>query len=268
MVRARFLPILDVQAWRTVLISFVLFGGVGLVFVLGAPLLGLKGAGAIERWMGVGVGGPLGPLVAVGGFTLLAFLGAPQFVLIAAAVLAFGPDLGFVYSWAGTLVSALVGFVLGRRFGARVLSRYAGRNLNRFIAMVGRNGFWASLVIRLLPSAPFIVVNMAAGLTPMRIVSFAAGTAIGIIPKIGLTAFAGGALSQALQGKGRVSWVSLGVAAGLWILAGVCARAWIKRREAQEARSGPAAGSGSGPSNPERAIESPTPPWTAEGGAL
>ena len=58
--------------------------------------------------------------------------------------------------------------------------------------LIGKNGFMASLIVRLVPSAPFIVVNMAAGVTPMKVRDFVAGTAIGIIPKIALTAFAGG----------------------------------------------------------------------------
>jgi hypothetical protein len=51
----RFFSNLDAKAWRTIAASFVLFGGVGLVFVFGAPLLGLNGATAVERWMGAGV---------------------------------------------------------------------------------------------------------------------------------------------------------------------------------------------------------------------
>ena len=35
-----------------------------------------------------------------------AFIGAPQFILIAACVVAFGPSLGFFYSWAATVASA------------------------------------------------------------------------------------------------------------------------------------------------------------------
>ncbi len=34
---------MDAQAWRTLAVSFLLFGGVGMVFVFGAPLLGLNG---------------------------------------------------------------------------------------------------------------------------------------------------------------------------------------------------------------------------------
>ncbi len=61
--------------------------------------------------------GPWALPAAVGGFAVMAFLGVPQFVLIAAAVVAFGPWTGFAYSWIGTLVSALVGFALGRQLG-------------------------------------------------------------------------------------------------------------------------------------------------------
>jgi uncharacterized membrane protein YdjX (TVP38/TMEM64 family) len=224
---------LDAKAWRALAVSFILFGGVGLVFVLGAPLLGLKGAAAVERWMGAGLGGPAAPLAAVGGFTVLAFLGAPQFVLIAAAVLAFGPGLGFLYSWLGTFVSAMVGFYLGRRFGARILSQYAGDAVRQFTDMIGRNGFLASLLVRLVPSAPFIVVNMAAGFTPMKARAFAAGTALGIIPKIALTAFAGSAVLGALAGRGPGRFLGLALAAAVWIGVGLLTRAWMKRQGAR-----------------------------------
>ena len=160
---------MDARAWRAVAASFLLFGGVGLVFLFGASLLGLDGTAEVERWMGAGLRGPWALPAAVASFAAFAFLGVPQFVLIAAAVVAFGPWAGFAYSWIGTLVSSLVGFALGRRFGARVLSQVGGEGLRKFMAMIGRNGFMASLIVRLAPSAPFIVVNMAAGVTPMSL---------------------------------------------------------------------------------------------------
>ena len=43
-----FLSNMDAQAWRTLLVSFLLFGGVGLVFVFGAPLLGLNGERTVQ----------------------------------------------------------------------------------------------------------------------------------------------------------------------------------------------------------------------------
>ena len=113
-----FLTALDARAWRSVAVSFCLFGGVGLVFVVGARLLGLSDVASARAWLAAAPG-PWALPAAVAAFAVLAFLGAPQFVLIAAAVVAFGPILGSIYSWVGTLVSALVGFWLGRAFGAQ-----------------------------------------------------------------------------------------------------------------------------------------------------
>ena len=226
---------LDARAWRSIALSFVLFGGVGLVFLFGAAVVGLHGPQAVERWLGVGLHGPFALPAAILSFAALAFLGVPQFVLIAAAVVAFGPWAGFAYSWVGTLVSALVGFWLGRRFGAGALAAVSGEGLRRFMAAIGRNGFMASLLVRLAPSAPFIVVNMAAGVAPIRFRDFAFGTAVGIVPKIALTAFAGASAVKALSGGGPGQWLTLAAAGALWIGAGLVARAWIRRREGPSA---------------------------------
>jgi hypothetical protein len=42
---------MDAQAWRTLLVSFVLFGGVGMVFLFGAQFLGFDGEATVERWL-------------------------------------------------------------------------------------------------------------------------------------------------------------------------------------------------------------------------
>lgn len=227
----RFVTEMDSKAWRALAVSFVLFGGVGVVFLFGAQVLGFDGEATVERWLGLASDGPWALPAAVAAFALLAFLGVPQFVLIAAAVVAFGAWTGFVYSWIGTMVSSLVGFYLGRLAGKRTLSTLSGESMQRFMHLVGKNGFLASLIVRLVPSAPFIVVNMAAGVTPMSVWQFAAGTALGIIPKIVLTAFAGNSIVQVLKGEGggHLFWLAgIGL---LWIVIGWYARKWLKSRE-------------------------------------
>jgi uncharacterized membrane protein YdjX (TVP38/TMEM64 family) len=227
---------MDARAWRGVAVSFVLFGGVGIVFLFGARVLGV-GGGTVEHWLEA-ARGPWALPVAVAAFAVLAFLGVPQIVLIAAAVVAFGPWQGFAYSWIGTLVSSLVGFWLGRGFGAGVLRGLNSEGVSRFMTLVGRNGFLASLIVRLVPSAPFIVVNMAAGVTSMRLLDFAAGTAIGIVPKIALTAFAGQSLAKALNGDGLENIAFLVAAAAIWIATGLVAQRWLKARETAPIPSG------------------------------
>ncbi|HEX3699288.1 MAG TPA: TVP38/TMEM64 family protein [Phenylobacterium sp.] len=232
-----FLSNMDAKAWRALAISFVLFGGVGVVFLFGAQVLGFGGQATVEHWLGA-ASGPWALPVAVAGFAALAFLGVPQFMLIAAAVVAFGAWAGFAYSWIGTMVSSMVGFYLGRLAGARTLKTFSGEGLRQFMDLVGRNGFFASLIVRLVPSAPFIVVNMAAGVTPMRVVDFAFGTAIGIVPKIALTCFAGNSLARLLKGQGGANHIAaiVGVVV-VWLVIGWYARRWLKAREATAATS-------------------------------
>jgi uncharacterized membrane protein YdjX (TVP38/TMEM64 family) len=223
---------MDAQAWRTLLVSFLLFGGVGLVFVFGAPALGFNGAATVQAWMKA-ASGPWSLPVAVAAFAVLAFVGVPQIMLIAAAVVAFGPELGCAYSWIGTMVSSLVGFYLGRAAGAKALERFSGAGLARFMTLIARNGFFASFIVRLVPSAPFIVVNMAAGVTPMRVVDFTLGTALGIVPKIALTAFAGRSIFRVLRGEIGKDALWLVAIAVAWVGIGLAARAWLKRREGE-----------------------------------
>jgi uncharacterized membrane protein YdjX (TVP38/TMEM64 family) len=223
-----FLTSMDARAWRGVAMTFVLFGGVGLVFLFGARVLGFGDAASVNHWLAA-ARGPWSLPLAVGAFALLAFVGVPQFVLIAAAVVAFGPWRGLAYSWTGTMASSLVGFWLGRLFGARLLASVPSQGLERFLTALARNGLMASLVVRLVPFAPFIMVNMAAGMTPMRLADFAIGTAIGIIPKIALTAFAGNSVVQVMNGGGLAPVVLLMAAVAVWLAAGWAARLWLRR---------------------------------------
>ncbi len=195
------------KSWRRALLAFVLFGGVGLVFLFGLPALGLGGEATARHWLAMATGPWALPAVILA-FAALAFLGVPQVVLIAAAVAAFGPVTGLAYSWTGTMVSALVGFALGRAFGGRLIEGWTGAR--RFADLVGRNGFMASLVVRLVPFAPFVLVNITAGVTTMSWLAFTSGTAIGILPKIAVIAFAG----HSMMAGG--AWVWLAVALAVW----------------------------------------------------
>lgn len=221
----RYLTNMDARAARTILVSAALFAGVVLIFVVGrttaifdeddAPLI---------TWLQENASSPWALPATIALFTAAAFLGAPQFVLIAGAVVALGPTRGFAYSWIATMVSASVDFWLARRFGASVLRRYGGDAVNRISEFVGKTGFWSSLAVRIVPSAPFIVVNMAAGASHMRYLAFAAGTGVGIVPKTALVAFAGGSVMQLAENGNLVVALTLaGVAAG-WFVAVLWAR--------------------------------------------
>ena len=232
-----FVTNLDAKAWRSLAVSFLLFGGVGVVFLVGAPALGLSGRAGVERWLTL-AHGPWALPAAVAAFAALAFLGAPQVVMSAAAAVVFGPWQGSLYAWIGTFVSAQIGFELGRVFGGGLIRDLGSRGVDRFMALVGRNGLMASLIIRLVPAAPFIVVNMAAGVAKVSRRDFAVGTAIGIVPKIILTAFAGGSVVAAFNGGGLAQFALLGLAVAIWVGSAWAARRWLRAREAAALEAG------------------------------
>ncbi|MDQ7990285.1 MAG: hypothetical protein REI09_11685, partial [Candidatus Dactylopiibacterium sp.] len=68
-----FLTNMDAKAWRTLLVSFVLFGGVGIVFLFGASVLGIYGEATVEELLGLAAHGPWALPVAVAAFAILAF---------------------------------------------------------------------------------------------------------------------------------------------------------------------------------------------------
>jgi len=133
-------------------------------------------------------------------FTVAAFIGVPQWLLIGATVFAFGPVYGAAYSWLATMISACVDFALGRLLGEKHLARLRTSWVQKFVKRIKTNGFWVSFGVRLVPSGPFILVNMAAGMSGMKFRNFLAGSGLGIIPKIAAIAFLGQSLMAALSG--------------------------------------------------------------------
>lgn len=134
-------------------------------------------------------------------FVTGSFLGAPQWALITACVVGFGPWLGALYAWVATMSSASVNFGLSRLLGQKRLSRFTGPRINAILARVEKNGLLWSFVVRLVPTGPFILVNLAAGISTIRYASFFTGTALGIIPKIVVMALIAKGVFAGLDGR-------------------------------------------------------------------
>ena len=221
----QFITNLDARAVRSVLVSLGLFAVVAVILIIGKTTAVFDSDDApFLDWLQANADSPWALLGAIALFTGAAFLGAPQWVLIAATVVAFGATRGAIYSWAGTMVAASVLFWLGRMAGADTLRRYGGDSANRLSAFIGRRGIAASFIIRFVPMAPAIIVNMAAGVSQMRFASFLLGTGPGIIPKIALVSFASGGLIELVQGDNLWLGVMLGALAALWLVVMLIAR--------------------------------------------
>jgi uncharacterized membrane protein YdjX (TVP38/TMEM64 family) len=230
-----FLTNMDARRWRTAAVTALLLALVAAVFLVGKNTLGVEVEEGLEGWLTGFQVGPIGFLATVMVFCLSAFLGVPQFLLIAVCVVAFGPWYGFAFSWIATVVSAGVTYWLGRGPTARMAERYGGSVMGRLKRFIGGNAFYASFIIRNVPSAPFIVVNMAFGAARSNFWAFLAGCALGVLPKTALVAFFGGAVFSAVSGDGVWHSLILAGAAVAWLLLMLAVREWIRRRRAKSA---------------------------------
>ena len=92
---------------------------------------------------------------------------------------------------------------------------------------MNKNAFLASLLIRNVPSAPFIVVNMAFGAARVNFIAFIAGLGLGVLPKTALVAFGGAGIMAALEGNIGLAALMIVAAAALWLIATLLVRRWM-----------------------------------------
>jgi hypothetical protein len=105
------------------------------------------------------------------------------------------------------------------------------RKVHNRKGFVGKNAFYASFMIRNVPSAPFIVVNMAFGATRASFAAYLSGCALGVLPKTALVAFFGGAVVSAVSGDGVWTSLILAAVAVVWLGLMLGVRELVKRRE-------------------------------------
>jgi uncharacterized membrane protein YdjX (TVP38/TMEM64 family) len=144
-------------------------------------------------------GGSWGPAVALALFLLLGFLAFPVNVLIIGTAAAFGAWPGLAYAAVGALASAAATYAVGRRVGKAPLRNLLGPRVNRIAGKVNRNGIMAVTMVRLLPIAPFTLVNLVAGAMRIRFLDYMAGTALGLLPGVLLMSALGDRLFRILE---------------------------------------------------------------------
>lgn len=172
---------------------------------------------SIASWFGVFAQSPFAIAAVIGIYILAAFVNAPQFMLHGGVVLTFGPVLGSMIAWVATMISASFNFWLGRRLGAERLDKMSGGMTAKMLHLIKNHGFFASLAVRIVPTGPFVLVNLAAGVTRMKFIYFFLGTAIGIIPKIAIVASVSESVKGTVTGKGPLYIAIVVGIALLWI---------------------------------------------------
>jgi len=171
--------------------------------------------------------GPAAPVAAVAGFVAGGLLVVPVVLLIAVSVLTFGPWWGFIYALIGMTLSAVVTFGIGRLLGRTLMDHLSGSKLYQVSRALAAKGVLAVVVLRLLPVAPFSIVNAVAGASHIRFRDFFFGTVIGELPGLVSLALFVEQVLDTIRHPGLGSLGMLAAIAGLLILALTGISKWV-----------------------------------------
>lgn len=209
------------RRWFIAILLALLAMAVALQWSPARQWLSLDGLVALLRTGGE----QLGPPGAVLLFALACMLAVPLSLLAIVTILAFGPLTGALYGLLGASLGAAASFIAGRWLGQAAIDRLAGPRLRLVSRKLGERGVLSVIAIRLVPAAPFAVVNMAAGASTIRLADFLLGNLIGMLPLFLISASFATQIQEATRQPG---WLSLGLLVLTGLLVG--GASWLLRR--------------------------------------
>ncbi len=165
------------------------------LFVLAAALrwttlgefLNLDSLAGSAAWLRNDANAPLWVIAAylIGGISWF-----PVTLLIFATALTLNSGLAIVCSLLGCILSATLLYAAGRWIGRKNVMRLAGKRLNRVNRLISKQGALAVTAVRMIPVAPYSLVNLAAGAAGVPFRDFVLGTLLGMSPGVaGITFF-------------------------------------------------------------------------------
>ena len=171
------------------------------------------------------------PLAVVLIYTLGSLIMVPVTLMIVATGLAFGGLFGFGYALLGSVTAALITYAIGHVVGRDSVQNFSGEAVSRASQFLGRQGLLAMITLRIVPVAPFTVVNLVAGASHIGIRDFALGTFIGMIPGTLALAVLSESIVAAIKSPDPLHVALILGLIVLIVLASWGARRWLSKRE-------------------------------------
>ena len=180
------------------------------------------------------------PLWVTGAFLLGGIIAFPVTLLIFAVAFILEGWRAIVFSLLGCALSAILIYAIGRGLGRKQVVRLTGARLNRVNTLISKQGVLAVVAVRLVPIAPYSLVNLAAGAVRVPFRDFVYGTLLGMSPGVvGITFFAD-QLEQLIRSPNAINLMVL-VGILFFMLLGIAGlRRWIASKQVPPARNVPA----------------------------
>ena len=169
---------------------------------------------------------PARHLFLVGAYVIGSLLLLPITLLILVTGIVLGPALGTLYSFLGCLAGALATYAVGRILGQDFVRKMAGSKWKGIERKIDQSGIIAVATLRLLPVAPFTVVNIVSGAFKVPLRDYILGSLLGLAPGILITNLFAHQFESAIRNPGIGTFLLLLVLIALTIVGSL----WLKRR--------------------------------------
>jgi uncharacterized membrane protein YdjX (TVP38/TMEM64 family) len=140
---------------------------------------------------------------------ILPFL--PLFAFVVANAAAFGLWLGFLYSWIGTSLGAIIVFLVVRRLGQKRIFKFLSRNkqVKKLMDWVERHGFGPLFLLLCFPFSPSAIINVVAALSRVSVSQFILAVLTGKMVMVFIISFIGYDLRSLIEQPIRTAVVAL-----------------------------------------------------------
>ncbi len=183
------------------------------------PLAEQIDIGEITTWALYLRNSPARLVIILAAYFVGSLLVVPITVLIIATALVFGPMLGSVYSLVGCFLGAGITYALGYFLGRDFVQQITGPDQWEHVKRkIGQADIMAVAIMRLLPVAPFTVVNVILGAFQVSVRDYILGSLLGLTPGILVINLFAHQLKNAVRNPGAGTFALL---AGMVMICGL-----------------------------------------------
>ncbi|GGB39523.1 TVP38/TMEM64 family protein [Virgibacillus dakarensis] len=179
----------------------------------------------------------LGPLPGI----LLPFLEAflpflPLVVFVFANSAAYGLFQGFLLSWLGSSLGAILVFIIVRKLGKKRIFKAVRKNkqVHKVTAWLERHGFGPLFLLMCFPFSPSSVINIVAGLSKISLQQFVLAVIMGKSVMIFTMAYVGASIMSFAENPVRTIIVGICIAL-FWVLGKYIEKRLQRRAEERDA---------------------------------
>jgi uncharacterized membrane protein YdjX (TVP38/TMEM64 family) len=171
------------------------------------------------------------PLIFLGAYLLGGFVAFPVTVLGGAVAIIFPPLKAVSISFTGIILSASLHHWIGSHFLRDRDSPRLGGIRKRLDEVLTDQSIVTIAALRMVPIAPFVLVNVVAGCMGVRLRDFLLGTALGLAPSITIICLFGRQVRQFWKDPSVTGVLLILAVAVAWLGLAIGLQKWVSRRK-------------------------------------